>query len=136
MLEQTLVIWMGEFGRTPTINSNNGRDHLAGQLVRSACRAGIRGGQAFGATTDDGARSKTTRLLLKISLRRSAQDWARSETTNLSNIVAPIPLADHGSNRFRNCCGHESRLPVLRGRLMQDLIRSRWDQCVSRDSFL
>ena len=54
LLESTLVIWMGEFGRTPQINDNAGRDHfpLAWSTVLGG--AGIRGGQALGSTGEDG----------------------------------------------------------------------------------
>ena len=31
MLDKTLVVWMGEFGRTPNINANAGRDHYPGR---------------------------------------------------------------------------------------------------------
>jgi len=54
MLESTLIIWMGEFGRTPVINENAGRDHfpLAWSAVRGG--GGIRGGQVVGNTGTDG----------------------------------------------------------------------------------
>jgi uncharacterized protein (DUF1501 family) len=48
MLEETLVIWMGEFGRTPQINKDGGRDHWG--MCQSVVMAGggIRGGQVYG----------------------------------------------------------------------------------------
>jgi hypothetical protein len=53
-LERTLVIWMGEFGRTPRINANNGRDHYPRAFSVVLAGAGIRGGQVIGATSDGG----------------------------------------------------------------------------------
>jgi uncharacterized protein (DUF1501 family) len=51
LLDSTLIVWMGEFGRTPGINPRNGRDHYPGAwsvvLGGAALRAGRRsGGQA------------------------------------------------------------------------------------------
>ena len=54
LLEKTLVIWMGEFGRTPRINANAGRDHHPLSFSAALAGGGIRGGQVIGATTDDG----------------------------------------------------------------------------------
>jgi uncharacterized protein (DUF1501 family) len=50
LLERTLVIWMGEFGRTPRVNLQAGRDHFpeAYSLALGGC--GVRGGQVIGAT--------------------------------------------------------------------------------------
>ncbi|MBI3823629.1 MAG: DUF1501 domain-containing protein [Planctomycetes bacterium] len=54
MLESTVIVWMGEFGRTPRINQNNGRDHWARSWSVVVGGGLIRGGQAYGATTADG----------------------------------------------------------------------------------
>ncbi len=50
LLESTLVIWMGEFGRTPRINPRAGRDHFPRAFNAAVAGAGIRGGQVIGAT--------------------------------------------------------------------------------------
>jgi hypothetical protein len=54
LLEKTLVIWMGDFGRTPRINQDIGRDHWARSwsVVLGGC--GIKGGQVIGKTNEDG----------------------------------------------------------------------------------
>jgi hypothetical protein len=54
LLEKTLVVWMGDFGRTPRINQDAGRDHWARSwsVVIGGC--GIKGGQVVGATNEDG----------------------------------------------------------------------------------
>ncbi len=55
-LGSTLVACMGEFGRTPRINANDGRDHWPGAWSAVLAGAGIKGGTVHGATDDDGAR--------------------------------------------------------------------------------
>jgi hypothetical protein len=54
MWQNTVLVWMGEFGRTPRINANNGRDHWARSWSVVVGGGAIRGGQAYGATTADG----------------------------------------------------------------------------------
>ena len=57
LLERTLVVVLGEFGRTPKINQrtpNVGRDHWARNFNLLIGGAGIRGGQCIGKTSDDG----------------------------------------------------------------------------------
>jgi hypothetical protein len=55
MLEKTLVIWMGEFGRTPRINGQTGRDHFPQAFSVALSGGGIKGGRVIGATSDDGS---------------------------------------------------------------------------------
>jgi len=55
LLDSTLVIWMGEFGRTPSINNNGGRDHYSKAWSTVLFGGGIRGGQVIGATDSQGA---------------------------------------------------------------------------------
>jgi hypothetical protein len=50
LLETTLVVWMGEFGRTPTVNGRGGRDHWAYTNVIGLSGAGINAGTVVGAT--------------------------------------------------------------------------------------
>jgi hypothetical protein len=54
LLDSTLVVWMGEFGRTPRINQNAGRDHWPRSWSVVMGGAGIKGGQVVGATDKDG----------------------------------------------------------------------------------
>ncbi|MCA9139241.1 MAG: DUF1501 domain-containing protein [Planctomycetales bacterium] len=54
MLEDTLVITLGEFGRTPKINGSLGRDHFASAWSCTLSGCGIRGGTVYGKTDDDG----------------------------------------------------------------------------------
>jgi hypothetical protein len=54
LLERTLVIWMGEFGRMPRVNLSAGRDHYPQAFNLFLAGAGIKGGQVVGATDDRG----------------------------------------------------------------------------------
>jgi hypothetical protein len=54
LLETTLVVWMGEFGRTSRVNQNAGRDHYATAWTTLLAGCGVRGGQAIGATNASG----------------------------------------------------------------------------------
>lgn len=58
LLDETLVAWMGEFGRTPSVNANKGRDHWP--FVYSAVLAGggIRPGRVYGASDSSAAQVK------------------------------------------------------------------------------
>jgi hypothetical protein len=61
MLERTLVVWMGEFGRTPKINDRGktgGRDHYPQAFNVALAGCGVKGRQVVGATTPDGAAVK------------------------------------------------------------------------------
>lgn len=55
MLDETLVSVAGEFGRTPKINSWNGRDHWAHCYTQLLAGGGVRGGQIYGASDRQGA---------------------------------------------------------------------------------
>ena len=54
LLDETIVLWLGEFGRTPTINENEGRDHFPNGWSAVIAGGGVRGGRAIGATNADG----------------------------------------------------------------------------------
>ncbi len=54
MLDKTLVMLMGEFGRTPRVNPRGGRDHWSRCRFAVMAGAGIRGGQVIGKSDDQG----------------------------------------------------------------------------------
>jgi hypothetical protein len=54
LLDDTLIVCMGEFGRTPQINGAKGRDHWAKGWSTVLAGAGLKGGQVIGRTSDDG----------------------------------------------------------------------------------
>jgi len=55
LLKETLVVAIGEFGRTPKINGNGGRDHWGHVFSFAMAGAGIRSGQVYGASDSSGA---------------------------------------------------------------------------------
>lgn len=54
LLEETLVVWLGEFGRTPGVNKGKGRDHWANGWTVALGGAGLDGGRIVGSTDDGG----------------------------------------------------------------------------------
>lgn len=60
LLDETLVVVIGEFGRTPKINAQGGRDHWGHVFSFAMAGAGIRGGQVVGASDRQGAYPATT----------------------------------------------------------------------------
>jgi uncharacterized protein (DUF1501 family) len=54
LLDETLVIWGGEFGRTPMSEQKGGRDHNPGGFTMWMAGGGVRGGQVIGQTDDLG----------------------------------------------------------------------------------
>ncbi|MBT3890530.1 MAG: DUF1501 domain-containing protein, partial [Planctomycetaceae bacterium] len=62
LLDETLVVAIGEFGRTPKINAKGGRDHWGSVFCCTLAGAGIRGGQIYGSSDRDGAYPLTDRV--------------------------------------------------------------------------
>ena len=56
LLDKTIVLWLGEFGRTPKINNNDGRDHHTKGWSAVVAGGGTRGGQVIGGTSEDGTK--------------------------------------------------------------------------------
>ena len=54
LLDTTTIVWMGEFGRTPRINQNAGRDHWPRSWSVVVGGGGMKDGQVIGATDKDG----------------------------------------------------------------------------------
>jgi uncharacterized protein (DUF1501 family) len=64
LLDTTLVIWGGEFGRTPMSEGGNGRDHHKQGFSVWLAGGGIRGGQAYGATDELGYHAAENRVMV------------------------------------------------------------------------
>jgi uncharacterized protein (DUF1501 family) len=62
LLEDTLVVWGGEFGRTPTTEGTNGRDHNHYGFTMWLAGGGVRGGMVFGTTDDFGFKAVENRV--------------------------------------------------------------------------
>ncbi len=97
MLERTLVIWMGEFGRTPRINPRTGRDHFPQAFNVALAGGGVKGGQVIGATRPDGMGVKDRPVTvpdLFCSFYKALGINPRKE--NRSALGRPIKLIDKG----------------------------------------
>ncbi len=62
MLDSTLVVWSGEFGRTPLSQGQTGRDHHPYGFTMWMAGGGVKGGQAMGATDDFGVQAVDMRV--------------------------------------------------------------------------
>ncbi len=97
MLDSTAVMWMGEFGRTPNINGNTGRDHWARSWSVLAGGAGMKPGNAIGKTNEDGSRvegqSYSSEDLMATVCKSLDIDL---ETTFTSASGRPMKIANSG----------------------------------------
>ena len=97
LLEKTLVLTLGEFGRTPTINASLGRDHFASAWSCSLSGLGIRGGVVHGATEPEGQTVAEGEVsagdLFATILSALGIDYTHEYMVG----ARPTPLADFGS---------------------------------------
>jgi hypothetical protein len=97
MLDRTLVIWMGEFGRTPKVNPRAGRDHFPRCFNVALAGGGIKGGQVIGASSEDGTEVKDRPVavndLLNTFCHALKIDPAKE---NMSAVGRPIKIVDGG----------------------------------------
>jgi uncharacterized protein (DUF1501 family) len=97
LLQDTAIIWMGEFGRTPNINGNSGRDHWARSWSVVVGGAGFKGGIVVGQTNEDGKEVITdpyTSQDLMASVLKSLD--ISLETTFTSKNGRPMKIANSG----------------------------------------
>ncbi len=95
LLESTMIIWMGEFGRTPKINPNTGRDHFPAAWSVVLGGAGIKGGQIIG-KTDAGGDAVADRPVTVADLYATICEGLGIDHTgeNVSPEGRPIGLVD------------------------------------------
>jgi hypothetical protein len=102
LLDSTLIVWMGEFGRTPQINPQRGRDHYPNAWSTVVGGGGIKGGQAIGSTSADGSTVEGRQV--------SVQDFLATVclalgvdplTKNNSNVGRPIRIVDKSAEPIR-----------------------------------
>ena len=95
LLDTTLVVWMGEFGRTPRINRQQGRDHFPNAWSTVLCGGGIKGGTVHGKTSPDGMTIKDGPVAVPDFLATVAKALGIDPTMqNISNIGRPIRIVD------------------------------------------
>jgi hypothetical protein len=105
MLKDTLVIWAGEFGRTPYAQSGSGRDHNNKGFTIWMAGGGVRGGTAYGATDEFGHKA--------IENPVSIHDWH-------ATILRLLGL-DHERLTF-NYAGRDFRLTDVYGNVVNEII--------------
>jgi uncharacterized protein (DUF1501 family) len=102
LLDNTLIVWMGEFGRTPRINANRGRDHWATSWSTVLAGGGIKGGQVVGRTASSGLaveeRPVTVPDLLATICMALGVDPLKK---NDSNVNRPIRIVDKSANPIK-----------------------------------
>ena len=97
MLEDTAIIWMGEFSRTPRINGNSGRDHWARSWSVVVGGGGMKGGLAVGKTNDDGTSVETDPYTSQDVMASVCKGLGISlETTFTSKSGRPMKIANGG----------------------------------------
>jgi len=103
LLESTTIIWMGEFGRTPRINTSAGRDHFPEAWSAVLAGGGIAGGQAYGRTSADG---------------QSVVDGLVSEGDLLMTLCRAVGLPAHATLQ-----GNDGRpIPIAEGTPIQAIL--------------
>ncbi|MBI2825764.1 MAG: DUF1501 domain-containing protein [Planctomycetia bacterium] len=97
LLQDTVVLWMGEFGRTPRINGTAGRDHFASAWSVVAGGSGIKGGNVVGATNADGTEVTTDPYKSEDLMASVLKALGISlETTFTSKNNRPMKIANSG----------------------------------------
>ena len=95
--KDTALIWMGEFGRTPRINGNSGRDHWARSWSVVVGGAGMKGGIAVGSTNEDGTRVEGASYSSEDLMATICKALGISlQTTFTSNDGRPMKIANSG----------------------------------------
>jgi len=96
-LQDTAIIWMGEFSRTPRINGNAGRDHWARAWSVVVGGAGMQGGTVIGSTNADGTRVETEPYTSQDVMASICKALGISlETTFTSLSGRPLKIANSG----------------------------------------
>jgi hypothetical protein len=105
LLDDTLVIWGGEFGRTPTAQGKNGRDHNPHGFTMWMAGGGVKGGFAYGATDDYGYYAVEDKM----------------HVHDLHATILHLLGLDHERLTFRYA-GRDFRLTDVHGRVARDII--------------
>ncbi len=105
MLKDTLVIWAGEFGRTPYAQNGDGRDHNNKGFTTWMAGGGVKGGFSYGATDETGAEA--------VEGRCHIHDWH-------ATILHLLGL-DHTRLTYRYA-GRDFRLTDVHGNVMEEII--------------
>ena len=105
LLEDTLVLWGGEFGRTPTAEASDGRDHNPHGFTMWMAGAGVKGGYAYGATDDYGYYAVENKM----------------HVHDLHATILHLLGLDHERLTFRYA-GRDFRLTDVAGQVAKDIL--------------
>ncbi|HVX13268.1 MAG TPA: DUF1501 domain-containing protein [Pirellulales bacterium] len=105
LLESTLVIWGGEFGRTPMSESGNGRDHNPYGFTMWLAGGGVRGGLTYGATDELGLYAVENRI----------------HVHDLHATILHLLGLDHEGLTFAHN-GQEERLTMVSGEVVEAIL--------------
>jgi hypothetical protein len=97
LLANTLVIWMGEIGRTPRINNRAGRDHYVRAWTTALAGAGIKGGVVHGQTSEDGSEVKDSPVTEGDFFATIYTALGINPHKEHHHGLRPIPIAPFGS---------------------------------------
>jgi hypothetical protein len=104
MLEDTLVLWGGEFGRTPTAQGGDGRDHNPHGFTMFMAGGGVKPGFSYGATDDYGYYAAVDKV----------------DVHDLHATILALMGVDHEQLTFRHG-GRDHRLTDVHGKVVQAL---------------
>ncbi len=107
LLDDTLVMWGGEFGRTPTTEGGDGRDHNHHGFTMWLAGGGAKGGTAYGATDDFGFKAVEDKV----------------HVHDLHATVLHLMGFDHEKLTYRHA-GRDFRLTDVSGRVVKEIVRS------------
>jgi arylsulfatase A-like enzyme len=105
LLDETLVVWSGEFGRTPFAQGSDGRDHNPFGFSLWMCGGGIKGGTVYGATDEYGYKVVEN----------------RTEIHDLHATMLHLLGMDHERLTFRYS-GRDMRLTDVHGKLIKGIL--------------
>jgi hypothetical protein len=98
LLATTLIVWMGEFGRTPKFPRPDGRDHWPNSFSAVLAGGGIKGGQVIGDTGPDGMGIKERPVAVPEFLATICQALGIDhQKQNISNVGRPIRIVAPGT---------------------------------------
>ena len=103
LLESTLVLAWGEFGRTPRVNNDAGRDHYPERLQRRLGGRPVQGGRAVGESDSKGAFPKTTPKTPQDVLATCIATWASTQKRVPQRHGSAHRRAARAASRSRSC---------------------------------
>ena len=106
LLDDTLIVWMGEFGRTPAINQSTGRDHFPQAWTAVLSGGGLKNGQVVGRTSADGMTVEDRPVAIPDLLATICRGLGIDPLAqNISNVGRPIRIVDPAASALEEVLG-------------------------------